>query len=502
MTFEEKIRQAILDEANKLAVRHQLYHNNVQLNHKRELRRISPAPAKEIKTPASWNTDKKFNPFYVIKHVKPIARAISRSLLNGTYTPRTPIEQEIPKIGGGVRTVRSQQIPDAAVSNFFYRNLLNKNKHRFSSFSYAYRHDRNVQFAIQDISIDLRYHDRLFIAEFDFSKFFDSISHEYLLNQLRENGFLASALEIKVIEAFINRGSSDRGIPQGTSISLFLANLACWRLDKSLEGLGVRFARYADDTVIWSTDYTKICRSVEIIHEFSSVTGVAINFAKSNGINLLTRDDMPSEFPPKKSFDFLGYTLSVGKVSVKERAISKMKKQMSFILYKNLIQPLIHSDRVPLQLPENDKDQALLVAVSQLRRYLYGNLSEIQLRRYESGASSGLSFKGIMSFYPLIDDVDQLKRLDSWLAASLALTLKKRKKLLIARGNDPSPHFPYYVPTELIVAQMRTKLVDDQPLLAVPSFLRIYRVMRKGLVERGIEGIVNPDADPYHYEDR
>jgi len=38
----------------------------------------------------------------------------------------------------------------------------------------------------------------------------------------------------------------ERGIPQGTSISLFLANVAPWDLDRSLERLGVSFVRYAD----------------------------------------------------------------------------------------------------------------------------------------------------------------------------------------------------------------------------------------------------------------
>jgi hypothetical protein len=43
------------------------------------------------------------------------------------------------------------------------------------------------------------------------------------------------------------------GIPQGTSISLFLANVAAYALDRRLETLGVGFVRYADDTIIWST---------------------------------------------------------------------------------------------------------------------------------------------------------------------------------------------------------------------------------------------------------
>lgn len=84
---------------------------------------------------------------------------------------------------GGKRGVSIFQSPDAVISKLFFNRLLAKNKHRFSSFSYAYRNDRNVHFAIQDIAIDLAQNERTFLAEFDFSDFFGSISHDYLYEQ-------------------------------------------------------------------------------------------------------------------------------------------------------------------------------------------------------------------------------------------------------------------------------------------------------------------------------
>ncbi len=48
----------------------------------------------------------------------------------------------------------------------------------------------------------------------------------------------------------------------------------------------------------------------------------------------------------------------------------------------------------------------------QIRRYLYGNLNETVLKKYLNGAYKRLTFKGIMSFYPLIDDKNQLHELD------------------------------------------------------------------------------------------
>ncbi len=319
MNLEKQLYLKITQECEKLIERHHDYHNKLHAEWLRNKSRIVDAPAKVIKTPDSWSKDKKFDPFYVKANAKAIAKSIAKKISNGTYKPNPPHIQTIPKSNGGVRELNVFQIPDAAVSNYFYSRLLAKNKHRFSSFSYAYRNDRNVHFAIQDIAEDISQEARTFIAEFDFSDFFGSIEHKFLLDQLHVNGFLISDEEELVIRAFIE--GRTKGIPQGTSISLFLANLVCWKLDKSLEKAGLKFARYADDTVIWSTDYAAICKSFNIISDFSNEAKVAINTKKSEGISLLAREGMATEISSKQSFNFLGYSIGVTKVSIRDECV-------------------------------------------------------------------------------------------------------------------------------------------------------------------------------------
>lgn len=318
-------------EAQKHAERHQIYHNSLEIEYQRNKKRINNPKDKEVKIPDYWIGDKKFNPFYVLKHVKQISKSISKKLRDGTYEPLPPYTKKIDKKGGGKRTIAVYRIPDAAISNYIYHRLLAKNKHRFSSLAYAYRDDRNVHYAIQDIAIELKAYPRVFVSEFDFRDFFGSIEHEYLYKQLDQNGFQISDFEKRIIKSFIS--INQKGIPQGTSISLFLANLVCWKLDKALEAEGLRFARYADDTVIWSNDYTKICKSFEIISDFSNEAGVEINFSKSDGISLLSKQGMPSEFYKTKEYiEFLGYKLSGEKISIKDNSIKKIKKQISYLL--------------------------------------------------------------------------------------------------------------------------------------------------------------------------
>jgi len=503
MNLHEAILAKIQSEAGKLAERHQAYHNNLHIAHERELRRIANPPAKVVQVPAYWNQDRKFNPFYVLKHAPAIARSIVAKLRQGTYRPMPPYIQQVPKPGGGFREVAVYQIPDAAVSNLFFANLLEKNKHRFSSFAYAYRRDRNVQFAIQDIAVDLKSYDRLFVAEFDFSNFFGSISHPHLFEQLDKNGFLVSALDRQIIEAFVTANGTRRGIPQGTSISLFLANLACWQLDKKLESLGVKFARYADDTLIWSPDYQNICRAFDAISSFSKLTGVSINFRKSEGISLLTQEGLASEFGrPKHFINFLGYKLSPGKVAIKDSSVRRIKKQISYLLYKNLIQPLQGPQLRALVIPANNEDPGLLVAISQVRRYLYGNLNEAMLARYATGDSFNISFKGVMSFYPLVDNEEQLKELDRWLGRTVFRCIQRRGELLRQWQYNRDHVFPFNVARAQFITAARSQRVGPRHrrLLAIPSFLRIHKALRRGLLASGIEAVMNSGSQHYNYE--
>jgi hypothetical protein len=501
MAFVDVVEKEIRREAGKLAERYQAYHNGLYLSHQRDVERIDQAPARVVQKPAYWSENRLFNPFYVLKHSKPIARSIARKLQAGDYVPHAPVIRCVPKPTGAPRSVSVYQIPDAAVSHLFYERLLEKNRHRLSAFAYAYRRDKNVQFAIQDIAVDLRYYSRLFIAEVDFSDFFGSIEHEYLFAQLHQNGFLISAEDETVIRSFLT-AHGPRGIPQGTSISLFLANLVCWRLDKRLESIGLKFARYADDSVIWSPDYGKICQAFEAINEFSSDAGVAVNARKSEGISLLTRQGLRSEFGQTKHFfSFLGYKIAVDRVSIGEKAVLKIKKQISYLLYRNLIQPLRATPLRALVIPANNEDKGFLVALSQVRRYLYGNLSEEYLAGYLRGVHTSISFKGIMSFYPLVDDEEQLRKLDGWLVGAIHRTLRKRARLLQGHGYNRNDQFPFHVRRNDLVPSCGAVVINGKRLLTIPSFLRIFRAIRKGVVASGIESAMNPHSGAYEYND-
>ena len=498
MILEKQLLKFIEAEAVKLSNRHHAYHNAVNLEYERRCKRLSDPGIKIVSEPPQWKVDQKFNPFHVNKNRKKIAHSIAAKILAGTYIPNPPTPMEVRKPSGGFRTVSIYQIPDAAVSSLFYHQLLKKNKHRLSSFAYAYRDDRNAHFAIQDISLELSQAPRIFVAEFDFSKFFDNIRHDYLFQQFDQNGFSISDSERRVIQAFL--GTSGKGIPQGTSISLFLANLVCWQLDKKLELAGLRFARYADDTIIWANDYQKINTAYEIVYKFSAETGVAINLEKSEGISLLCPKDHKSEFTQcKDSVDFLGYKLSKEKISIKEKSVTKIKKDISFILYKHLIQPLKPSILRSLTIPANNKDIDLLRAISEIRRFLYGDLTDEMISNYINGASNRIFFKGTMSFYPLLNDELQLRQLDTWLVLAVFKSIKIRKRLLAKHGYNRSHSAPFNIRKKDIASTLRKQKEGGKKKLQLPSFFFIYQALKKGLSDMGVEGVMNPKSNMYNY---
>lgn len=489
MKFREELMKAIDEEAEKLSLRYHAYHNGLELEYQRRLKRVSPAPPKELKVPSEWKIDRKFNPFYVRKHKSAIAKSIAAQIVNQTYSPMPPIVRDIKKAQGGTRKISVFQIPDAAVSSLFYKILLKKNRHRFSGSSYAYRDDRNAHFAIQDIAVDLSEVSRVFVAEYDFSKFFDSIDHDYLFEQFNKNGFSISPREEHVVRAFL--APNIKGIPQGTSISLFLANLVCWKLDKNLERAGLKFARYADDTVIWSTDYSRVAQAVEMMSAFSRETGVSINAEKSKGIRLLCPSGMPAEFAERTdAIEFLGYSIGVDRIGIKDKSILKIKRQINFILYQHLIQPLKGVKLRAIEIPHAGKDRDLVAALSSIRRYLYGNLTDEYIRRYLAGSSGRLFYKGVMSFYPLLSDKSQMQELDGWLVNQVWKAVRMRGRLLASWRYSRAHMFPFNVLRSEFVEVFRTHKVGKRRLYAIPSFVVIYLALRKSVSEDGLQELL------------
>ena len=130
-------------------------------------------------------------------------------------------------------------------------------------------------------------------------------------------------------------------------------------------------------------------------------------------------------------------------------------------------------------------DADYVVALSQIRRYLYGGLTDSALLSYVRGATTGINFRGLMSYYPVVNDDKQLQNLDGWLRYCLIAALKKRQKLITALGGPPS--LPGPRPTWIDELSHLGSISDGMNVydLRIPSFQLIRRALRVVLEKSG-----------------
>jgi hypothetical protein len=199
-------------------------------------------------------------------------------------------------------------------------------------------------------------------------------------------------------------------------------------LDRRLERLGVGFARYADDTLIWSDNYADIGRATNVLEDAAREMGVDFNFLKSKGVSLLSPEGMPTEITSQNSLDYLGYTISQTNLSIRQKSVIRIKRRIAYLIYSNLLQEPKRG-HFPANRVLGPIDRDYPVLIYQLRRYLYGGLSEAKLRRYLSRQVPQMRYRGLMSFYPVVDDEELLASLDGWMLSCVMRALKLRSQM-------------------------------------------------------------------------
>jgi RNA-directed DNA polymerase len=123
---------------------------------------------------------------------------------------------------------------------------------KFCERSYGFRPLRSAHMALETIRKDLR-EGYLYVIDADLKSYFDTIPHERLIEQVREEVVDRSVLNL--LERFLKAGvlkdgvvhASEVGSPQGGVISPLLANVYLHPLDQLMEERGHRMTRYADD---------------------------------------------------------------------------------------------------------------------------------------------------------------------------------------------------------------------------------------------------------------
>lgn len=349
-----------------------------------------PSP---YRPPPYWTFDRQFDPIYCIKHARFLAKSIWSKIQSAQYKPVPAILFEIDKPTGGTRQIMSFTIPDSAVANIFHRRLTKRNSGIFSSYSFAYRPDKTIFDAIIHLQRMIQ-PSKTYILQYDYSKYFDTIDHEYLRSLIDKRRFVMTGAERTVIEAFLSHEYATypswqtrkfdkraKGVPQGSSISLFLSNIAAHELDMELERLNGSFVRFADDVIAVAHSYED-ARAIELeFRAHCERSGVKINFEKSSGISLLSRRDSDDdrEFfldhddggPLNKigHVNFLGHLVASSEINLTEKAIKRIKRKISEIIYIHLLLHRRNKHPInPKRLGAGHIDWDLVTCLNEIRR--------------------------------------------------------------------------------------------------------------------------------------
>jgi hypothetical protein len=133
----------------------------------------------------------------------------------------------------------------------------------------------------------------------------------------------------------------------------------------------------------------------------------------------------------------------------------------------------------------------------QIRRYLYGELSEAQLRKFMARQTPLMKYHGLMSFYPIIDDEPLLRAIDGWLLNSVHRALRLRARLLGKAGITTLPR-PHGLSKRQLVALRHKEGSGPLRDLRFPSIARIARLMRRAARTYGASTIANPQSAQYY----
>ena len=177
-------------------------------------------------------------------------------ILNREYQPLPVRRVEIPKPNGGIRKLGVPTVVDRIIQQALVQVLTPIFEPTFSEYSYGFRPNRRCQNAI-DRTLELINEGYEWIVDLDLEKFFDNVPHDKLIriidNEVKDSDITSLIMKYLKAGVMVNGTfeKTDVGTPQGGNLSPLLSNVYLTLLDKELETRGLKFARYADDCVIF-----------------------------------------------------------------------------------------------------------------------------------------------------------------------------------------------------------------------------------------------------------
>lgn len=226
--------------------------------------------------------------------------ALQAAVIDQTYRPLPLRQILIPKKAGGLRELGVPTVRDRIVQQALLNVLYPVLEAQFEPCSFAYRPGRSHLMAVERVA---HWRDRGYchVLEADIEKYFDEISHDRLLTELRERvdePRILALIQPWITAPILTRAGlvlRNKGVPQGAVISPILANVYLDDLDEALTGLDLKVVRFADDFVVLAKTEERITQAKQEVLEQLTAHGLKLNLEKTRITNF------------EEGFRFLGH---------------------------------------------------------------------------------------------------------------------------------------------------------------------------------------------------
>lgn len=249
-------------------------------------------------------------------------RQLEGELGSGRYRPR-PIRREyIDKPGSkdkrplGIPTVRDRVVQAAlllVIEPIFERE--------FIPCSYGFRPGRGCKDALREVEYQLK-SGYTYVVDADLQAYFDSISHNRLMDEVRKR--IADGRVLELIEMFLKQDvleemtlwTPEQGTPQGAVISPLLANLFLHSVDMAMATAGYQEVRYADDFVVLCRTPEEAQGALDYVRSLVTEKGLTLHPDKTRVVDAQVEGC---------GFDFLGYHFECGTRWPRKKSLRKLK---------------------------------------------------------------------------------------------------------------------------------------------------------------------------------
>lgn len=221
------------------------------------------------------------------EHLKEHKDELRSQIRKRKYQPAPALRVEIPKENGKMRKLGIPTVVDRVVQQAISQKLSPIFEKQFSKYSYGFRPGKSCEMAIIQ-ALEYINDGYEWLVDIDLEQFFDTVHHDKLMRIIShtiKDGDVISLIRKYLISGVMVGGKykdTPVGTPQGGNLSPLLSNIMLNELDKELEARGLRFVRYADDSLIFVKSEKAANRVLTSISRFiEKKLGLKVNIEKS-----------------------------------------------------------------------------------------------------------------------------------------------------------------------------------------------------------------------------